>query len=369
MGDAPHIPLVDLGWQHDQVSEEVEAGFAALFASSAYVQGPQVREFEEAFSAFCGGAHCIGVANGTDAIELLLRSGDVGPGAEVLLPANTFVATAEAVARTGATPVLVDVDEHHLIDVAQVERRRTARTRAVVPVHLYGQHAAVAEVREAVASDVLVVEDAAQAQGATRHGQPIGAVGDGAATSFYPGKNLGAYGDAGAVLTVDEERAARVRLLADHGSPRKHVHEIVGWNSRLDSLQAVVLHAKLRHLPAWNERRRAIAQHYDSLLAAEPRIERPSVAEGNVHVWHLYVVQVDRRDEVLASLQAAGIGASVHYPRPVHLQPAFAHLDRPGSHPVAERAAGRILSLPMHPGLTDAQVERVAELLIEAVAR
>jgi len=365
------IPLVDLGAQHAAVAEDVAAGWAEVLARTAFVGGPQVAAFEAEYAAFVGVPHCVGVANGTDAIELALRALGVRPGDECVLPANTFVATAEAVARAGATPVLVDQadDGSYLIDVSAVDAVVGPRTRAILPVHLYGQPAPV-ELLRPIADRVgaSIVEDAAQAQGARRHGAGAGALGDAAATSFYPGKNLGAYGDAGAVLTGSAALAERVRLLREHGSPRKYEHSTLGFNSRLDTLQAVVLSAKLRRLAAWNSARRAAAARYDALLSDVDGVTRPVTLAGNEHVWHLYVVRVPDRDRVLKELQAAGIGAGIHYPTPVHLTAAFGYLGyREGAFPAAERAATELLSLPLYAEITAAQQERVVATLAAAL--
>jgi len=364
------IPLVDLSLQHEQVRDEIEEGFARVIATSAFIDGPDVEAFEREFAAYCGGGACVGVANGTDALELLLRSEALDDGSEVVLPANTFVATAEAVVRAGLRPVLVDCDEHHLLDAAQLRGALTPRTGAVIAVHLYGQQADLAAVSAALAGrPVAVFEDAAQAHGSLRCGQGIahGPGSSGAATSFYPGKNLGAFGDGGAVVTTDAARAERVRLLRNHGSPSKYVHAVLGFNSRLDTLQAVVLRAKLRRLAAWNGERRRTARLYDELLSGVDGVELPRTLPGNEHVWHLYVVQVDDRDAVLEELGRRGVRAGVHYPTPVHLQPAFGYLGYGrGDFPVSERAAGRILSLPMYPGMTEEQVRAVVDALAAA---
>ena len=366
------IPLVDLQAAHVEVAEEVATGFKRVLAETAFIGGPEVTAFEREYAAFAGVGHCVGVANGTDALELALRAVGVGPGDEVILPANTFIATAEAVARAGGRPVPADIDpETYLIDVDAANAAVTRATRAVVPVHLYGQHAPVERLRAALdGRNIAIVEDAAQSQGATRHGVPAGAGGI-AATSFYPGKNLGAYGDAGAVITDDEALASTVRTLGSHGGLRKYVHDVIGVNSRLDALQAVVLRAKLARLDSWNAARRAAAARYDELLARLD-VVRPVTAPGNVHVWHLYVVRVPaaRRDEILAALTAQGIGAGIHYPVPVHLTPAFAGLGHgPGSFPHAERAATEILSLPVYPQITAVQQERVVAALASALGR
>ena len=365
-----NVPLVDLRAQMAEIAVELAPEVERILSTAAFVGGPDVAVFERAYAEFVGVRHCIGVANGTDAIELALRALGVGPGDEVVVPANTFIATAEAVARAGATPVLVDVDQRTLlIDPALVAKAVTPRTRAVLPVHLFGQLAPVDEISSALAgTDVVIVEDAAQSQGATRHGVVSGALGRLASTSFYPGKNLGAAGDAGAVTTDDDELAERVRLLGSHGSPAKYVHDSLGFNSRLDTIQAVVLTHKLARLPAWNDRRRSAAARYDELLADLTDVVRPAQLEGNEHVWHLYVVRVPRRDEVLARLNAEGIGAGIHYPVPVHLTGAFADLGHgEGDFPETERAAAQILSLPIFPHITAEQQERVVSVLGDAL--
>jgi len=367
------IPLVDLGAQHAAVAEEVAEGWRQVLAKTSFIAGPQVAAFESEYAAFTGARHCVGVANGTDAIEIALRALGVGPGDECILPANTFIATAEAVSRTGATPVLVDCadDGTFLIDIAATEAALTPRTRAVIPVHLYGQAAPVERLLPlAESTGAWVVEDAAQAQGARRGGRSAGTLGHVAATSFYPGKNLGAYGDAGAATTDSGELAARMRMIADHGSRRKYDHEVVGFNSRLDTLQAVVLSAKLRRLAEWNAARQTAARRYDQLLAGVSDVIRPRVLDGNEHVWHLYVVRVPDRDRVIKELHAAGIGAGIHYPVPVHLSAAFAGLGYDdGAFPMAERAAREVLSLPLFPQITPAQQERVASVLTAALRR
>ncbi|HEY1324899.1 MAG TPA: DegT/DnrJ/EryC1/StrS family aminotransferase, partial [Streptosporangiaceae bacterium] len=302
------IPLVDLAAQHAAVAAEVAEGWQQVLARTAFIDGPQVAAFESEYAAFTGARHCVGMANGTDAIEIALRALGISAGDECILPANTFIATAEAVCRAGATPVLVDCtgDGTYLIDTEAVEAAVTGRTRAIIPVHLYGQAAPVERLQPlATRIGAWVVEDAAQSQGARRNRAGAGALADAAATSFYPGKNLGAYGDAGAALTGSAEVAARMRVLRNHGSARKYEHQVMGVNSRLDTLQAVVLSAKLRRLAGWNEARRAAAQRYDTLLAGLNEVVRPQTLHGNEHVWHLYVVRVPDRDRVLKELQAA----------------------------------------------------------------
>jgi dTDP-4-amino-4,6-dideoxygalactose transaminase len=361
------IPFVDLSAQHAAIAGEVARGWQEVLDAAAFIGGPQVAAFEQEFAEFSMTRHCVGVGNGTDAIEIALRALGIGPGDECILPANTFVATAEAVCRAGARPVLVDCagDDTYLIDAAAVEAAITPRTRAIIPVHLYGQAAPAERLLPlAQRAGAWVVEDAAQAHGARRHGVCAGGLGHAAATSFYPGKNLGAYGDAGAVLTASDDLAARMRMIRDHGSPRKYEHEVFGVNSRLDTLQAVVLSAKLRRLAGWNAARREAAARYDAMLAAVPGVVLPRTADGNEHVWHLYVVRVPDRDRVLKELHAAGIGAGIHYRLPVHLTTAFSGLGYPeGAFPRAELTAGQILSLPIFPEITAAQQERVVSVL------
>ena len=362
------IPLVDLGLQHRRIADEVREGFDRVLATTSFILGPEAARFEQSFAEYCGVRHCAGVANGTDAIEIALRACGVGSGAEVVIPANTFVATVEAVVRTGATPVLADCDDTYLVSPEAVADRITPRTRAIVPVHLYGQVAPMKAIGDVAGDDVVVIEDAAQSHGAAQDGRSAGSFGRAAATSFYPGKNLGAYGDAGAVLTDSDEIAEAIRAIRNHGGTAKYEHRVFGVNSRLDGLQAVVLSVKLARLNAWNAERREAAHRYDDLLADLPQVTLPRTAPGNEHVWHLYVVRVPRRDDVLAALNAAGIGAAIHYPAPVHQLGAFRDLGRgPGSFPLAEQYAGGILSLPIYPGVTAAQQERVVDVLRSAM--
>jgi dTDP-4-amino-4,6-dideoxygalactose transaminase len=368
------IPLVDLAAQHAQIAEEVAHGWQEVLAAAAFISGPQVAAFERDYARFTGVRECAAVANGTDAIEIALRALRIGPGDEVVLPANSFIATAEAVCRTGATPVLVDCadDDTYLMDMDAAVAAVTPRTRAFIPVHLYGQAAPVERLTKAAEqAGAAILEDAAQSHGALRYGRGAGALGHLAATSFYPGKNLGAYGDAGAVLTDSAELAGMIRLLRDHGSPRRYVHEVLGVNSRMDTLQAVVLSAKLRRLARWNESRRVAAASYTEALLGLDEVVRPHTLEGNVHVWHLYVIRVPDRDRVLAELNAAGVGAAIHYPVPIHRSGAFradgSHSRPAGIFPVAERTAPELLSLPLFPGITPEQQDRVVETLTKAL--
>lgn len=364
------VPFLDLAAQQAEIADEVLPVWQRMFETAGFIGGDEIAGFEREYTDYIGVAHVIGVSNGTDALELAYRAVGVGAGDEVIMPANTFIATAEAVSRIGAVPVFVDVDEDYLlIDPDAVEAAITERTRVIVPVHLFGQTAPVERIRPiADKYGLVVVEDAAQAQGASSSAGRAGALARIAATSFYPGKNLGAAGDAGAVITDDAHAAALIRNLAAHGSSTKYVHAHIGMNARLDAIQAPVLRAKLRRLDGWNAARRAAADRYAKLLADIDGVRLPAVRPGNTDVWHLYVVQVDERDRVLANLSAAGIGAAIHYPTPLHLTAAYESLGyRAGQFPIAEAAAKRILSLPMFPHLTAEQQWQVSQSLRAAV--
>jgi dTDP-4-amino-4,6-dideoxygalactose transaminase len=362
------VPLVDLAVQHREIAEEVRAGFDRVLADGDFVLGREVDSFETRFAQFCGVQHAVGVGTGTDALELALRGGGIQPGDEVIVPANTFVATAEAAVRAGAAVRLVDCDENFLIDPGAVVAAIGPRTRAIIGVDLYGQSAPMELLRNVAGPDILLVEDAAQSQGARRHGKRAGALGDVAGTSFYPGKNLGAYGDGGAVLTDSDEIADHIRRLRNHGGTRRYEHLEIGTNSRLDTLQAVVLSAKLARLDGWNAARRDAATYYTQSLAGLPGVIAPRTADGNEHVFHLYVIRVPQRDRILAMLRDAGIGAAVHYPAPLHRLGAFAHLGiAAGAFPMAERLSTEILSLPIYPGITREQQDKVVESLSKAL--
>jgi dTDP-4-amino-4,6-dideoxygalactose transaminase len=363
-----NVPLVDLAWQNEEIAVEVEKGMGRVIADAAFIRGPQVGEFELAFAEFIGVRHCIGVGSGTDALELSIRALGLGPGDRVIVPANSFIASALGVLRAGAEVVLVDcAPDTLLIDLDQAaEAAKDPAVRAVMPVHLYGQ---MAECETLDLPDhVVMIEDAAQSQGATRHGKGSGSFGRIAGTSFYPGKNLGAYGDAGAVLTNDDELSSTVRKLGNWGSDVKYHHPEPGFNSRLDTIQAVVLSAKLSRLVAWNEARSVAAKRYEQMLIEDERVVLPLVVEGNTHIWHLYVIRVPDRDRVLGELNQAGVGAGVHYPVPMHLQGALSELGYgPGEFPVTEGAASQILSLPIYPGINEAQQEHVVDALRRAL--
>ncbi len=365
------IPFLDIASQQAEIAHEVLPVWQAQFNAASFIGGAEVAAFEAEYAAYIGVQHVIGVSNGTDALELAFRAVGVEPGDEVIMPANTFIATAEAASRIGAVPVFVDVDpDYLLIDPAAVEAAITSRTKVIAPVHLYGQTAPVEEILPiAEAHGVSLVEDAAQSQGATSVAGRAGALGRVAGTSFYPGKNLGAAGDGGAVMTDDAEIAAFIRNVAAHGSSVKYVHDRIGMNARLDAVQAPVLRAKLRRLDAWNAARRDAAARYGELLAEVEGVSAPTSRPGSDDVWHLYVVQVEDRAAVMADLAAAGIGVAIHYPTPVHLTAAYAGLGhQQGEFPVAEAAADRILSLPMYPHLRADQQERVVAALQASVA-
>lgn len=366
------IPLVDLKTNYLAIETEVRAAVERVLSSGLYIGGPEVEAFEREYAAFTGVKHCVGVANGTDALELLVRAAGLQSHDEVLVPANSFIASALAVERAGAKVRLVDCTWDALLDVDACEARMTPDVRAVMPVHLFGQCAPMEAVMAFAAKHGLkVLEDAAQSQGASRHGTSAGGFGLGAGTSFYPGKNLGAYGDAGAVLTNDDAIAKQVRALRNYGSEVKYSHPETGFNSRLDPIQAAVLRVKLTHLAQWNEQRRAAARRYDELLAGVKDVTRPVTLAGNVPVIHLYVVRLPeaKRDAVLKHMQAAGVGVALHYPTPIHLQGAFQHLGhQAGDFPVAESLSRQMLSLPLYPELTAEQQARVVTGLSEAMA-
>ncbi len=365
------IPFVDLQSQGRELLPEFDAAFRSVVDRAAYTLGPEVADFESAFARLCGCSRAIGVSSGTDALKLAYTAVGVRPGDEVVMPVNTFIATAEAASHIGATPVFVDcLAETANMDPEKLADACTDRTRAIVPVHLYGQPADMRAIREfAVDRGIPVVEDACQAHGATWEGRPVGCLGAAAAFSFYPGKNLGALGDGGAVTTNDARVADQIALLRNHGQSDKYTHAVVGYCDRLHNLQAAFLSVKLPYLVESNAKRRAAAALYDRLLAGVAGVDPVGHRDDVEHVYHLYVVQVDGRDAVRAALDSAGIDSGIHYPVPLHLTPAYRYLGyAPGDFPVAEGMAGRILSLPMHPYLTGGQIEYVVEALRTAVA-
>ncbi len=367
----PLVPFVDLKAQYQAIKSEVEAAISRVVESGRYILGPEVENFEKDFAEYVGARFCVGVNSGTSALQLALMAAGVGVTDEVIVPANTFFATAETVSTAGARPVFVDADSvAYTIDVSKIENAVTARTRAIIPVHLYGQPADLDPIFEiARRHNLIVIEDAAQAHGAEYKGRRVGALGDIGCFSFYPAKNLGAYGDAGAIVTDDDMVARRLRLLRDHGSDRKYYHEIVGYNFRLETLQAAVLTVKLRHLESWTRLRRHHAAQYHELLKTSSLV-LPRELEYSRHVYHLYVVQSDRRDELQRKLAAAGVQTGIHYPVPIHLQPAYSSLGyRAWDFPETEKQSQRVLSLPMFAELTDGQINLVVEALKQREAR
>ena len=346
--------------------EQLDAAIAAVIDASAFAGGPFVAQFEKEFAAYCGAAHAVGVGNGTDALWFALLAAGVGPDDEVITVPNTFMATVEAISFCGARPVFVDIDEAtYTLDPGLLEKAITARTKAIIPVHLFGQCAEMDPILEVAARRrIPVIEDACQAHGAGYKGRKAGSMGLAGCFSFYPGKNLGALGEAGAVVTNQAELAEKVRVLRDHGQVRKYCHSHIGWNGRMDGIQGAVLSVKLKQLDVANLRRRSHALLYDQLLGDTEEVTLPAQARASQSVYHIYAVRVKDRDQVLQSMAEKGISCAIHYPIPVHLQEAYRFLGRGrGSYPVAERCAGEFLSLPMFPELTKEQIHAVAEEL------
>ncbi len=372
-GDAPahprvRVPFIDLTRIDERVCTEILADVADLLDTGRFTNGAQVARFEDAFAAYCGASHCVGVGNGLDGLRLGLQALGVGPGDEVIVPAQTFVATWEAVSQVGATPVPVDVSDHDYdLDPELIEAAVTERTRCIVPVDLFGQLADAKRVREvADRLGLAVVEDACQAHGARRDGSPPGAFADLAVFSFYPSKNLGAAGDAGAVVTDDAELAERLRMLREHGQRRKYAHDVIGWTSRLDTIQAAVLLRKLPHLDGWNRERREVASRFLEALDGVGDLRLPRVPAGSEPVWHVFVVLSSRPDALLDFLRGRGVDAGRHYPSPPHLTEAYRSLGyAKGSFPAAERIADSCVSLPIFPGMTDAEVDAVTSAVTD----
>ncbi len=364
MPETLHVPMVDLAAQYARIRAEVDAAVARVVASAQFIGGEECAAFEREFAAYCGVAHACGVANGTDALILALRAYGVGPGDEVVTVANTFVATGEAVLLNGARPVWVDVDpESFTMDPAAAARALTSRTKLILPVHLYGQPADMAPILDLARRKGLpVLEDAAQAHGATIAGKRAGSFGHAATFSFYPAKNLGAWGDAGIVVSDDADFVARVRQIANHGGgAHRYDNVVLGTNSRLDALQAAVLRVKLRHLDEWNRERRLRAEAYTRSFADTPEVAAPRERPDTRSAWHLYTIRVADRDGLAAHLKARGIATAIHYPKPLHLQPGMAAAGgRAGDLPVSERLAQEVLSPPLYPELPLETLERIA---------
>lgn len=365
------VPFVDLKAQYLSLKDELDETILKVVSETAFVAGRYVATFETAFAEYIGTEHCIAVANGTDAIEIALAALGIGAGDEVIVPANTFFATAEAVSNVGAAPVFVDCEPNfYNIDTARIDEKITSRTKAIIPVHLYGLPAEMdAVLAIAKRHGLRVLEDCAQSHGANYKGQRTGTLGDIATFSFYPGKNLGAYGDAGAIVSNDAELAERCRLIANHGQPAKYKHTVVGRNSRMDGIQGAVLSLKLRHLDGWLDARHHNAARYTELLA-NAGIALPSAPEYSTHTYHLYVIRVAARDTVAAKLNEAGIDTGLHYPAALPFLDAYAHLGhQPTEFPVAHSQMGELLSLPMYAELSDEMIVHVCEVLKRSISR
>jgi dTDP-4-amino-4,6-dideoxygalactose transaminase len=365
------VPLLDLKAQYASIREEVESALAEVFDSQQFILGPQLRALEDEIAGYVGTRFAVGVGSGTDALLLTLRAFEIGPGDEVLVPAFTFFATAEAVSLLGATPVFADIrPDTFTLDPEDAAAKITERTRAIVPVHLYGQAADMQPILElARRRNLRVIEDNAQALGATYHGRRTGSLADAGCISFYPTKNLGAWGDGGMVVTDSEQLAQRLGSLRDHGTSSKYRSEEIGWNSRLDEIQSAVLRVKLRHLDGWNRQRRSHAATYDNLLEPLHAVIAPKLGGWGEHVFHQYTVRAPHRDTVQKALAEQEITTGVYYPVPLHLQPAYAALNcKPGSLPQSERACAEVLSLPIHPELSQDHLAHVARVLSEALA-
>jgi dTDP-4-amino-4,6-dideoxygalactose transaminase len=365
------VPFLDLKRHHAPLRDEFNSAIQEVIEEGAFAGGPYVTRFEAGFAAYCDCSYAIGVGSGTEALWLSLLALGVGPGDEVITVPNTFMATAEAITYCGARPVLVDVDERtYTMDPAALEKVITAKTKAIIPVHLFGQPADMDPILEvAHERGLFVIGDACQAHGAEYKGRKVGTLGDAACFSFYPGKNLGAFGEAGAVVTDSAELQDKIRILRDHGQIRKYQHTMVGWNGRMDGIQAAVLSIKLRHLERGNQLRRSHAAHYDGVLDGIEEVIIPHRAPSAGHVYHIYAIRVPDRDEVMRILAEKGIECGVHYRVPIHLQEAYRSLGyQPGAFPISERCAKEFLSLPMFPELTPAQLKIVVQGVKEAVA-
>jgi dTDP-4-amino-4,6-dideoxygalactose transaminase len=363
------VPLLDVGAAYRELQQQCDEAYQRVMNSGWFVLGEEVAAFEAQFRAQCGAHHCVGTGSGLDALFLILRGYGIGPGDEVVVPAHTFIATWLAVSHAGATPVPVEPEEQSFqMDPQRIADALTARTRAILTAHLYGAIARMDAIRDlASRKGLLLIEDAAQAHGAAWKGAPAGSFGDAAAFSFYPSKNLGAFGDGGAVVTNDAELAQKIRALRNYGSTSKYIHQLQGYNSRLDTLQAAFLQVRLKHLVAWNARRKAVAAAYLKGLEKTPGCHLPYVPNEVESAWHLFVIRHHERDRLRRSLESRGIETAIHYPVPPHLSPAYANLGfKHGDFPITERLAGTVLSLPMGPHLSEAQVELVIQAVHES---
>ena len=366
-----NIPFLDLKAQYRTIKDEVHAAINKVIENTAFAGGPFVAAFEEEFAKFCGTGQAIGVGNGTDALWMALVALGIGAGDEVITTPNTFIATAEAISLAGATPVFVDIEEiTHNMNPAEIERAITNKTKAIIPVHLFGQPADMDPIMAIAQKHGLhVIEDACQAHGAEYKGRRAGSIGIAGCFSFYPGKNLGAYGEGGGIVTNDDALAAKMRMFRDHGQARKYYHDIIGWNARLDGIHGAVLSVKLKYLNNWNDARRKHAAAYTKGLATVEGIIVPREMEYARHVYHIYAVRVKERDKFMAYLNGKGIACGIHYPVPLHLQKAYSFMNKgPGSFPIAEKCAAEYVSLPMFAELTDEQVTYVVDQIKEYYA-
>jgi len=365
------IPFLSFSETNNTIRSAMLEAFTKVFDDHQYILGESVKKFEDEYALFNKVPHCIGVSNGLDALHLALKALGIGPGDEVIVPSNTYIATVLAVTYAGATPVLAEPDpETFNIDPTNISAAITGKTKAIIPVHLYGQSCNMDQVMALAGKhSIYVIEDNAQAQGSSYNGRLTGSIGQVNATSFYPGKNLGALGDAGAITTNDSELAEKIRILRNYGSQKKYYNKYIGYNMRLDEMQAAFLSVKLKHLVEWTVQRQEIARNYDESLKDIPGILLPKTTKGATHVYHLYVIRTERRDALQAFLLEKGIGTLIHYPVPPHLQEAYQHLGfRKGDFPVAEKMADTCLSLPLWPGLMASQVERVAACINEFIS-
>lgn len=362
-----NVPFVDLKSQYRSIKPEIDAAVQSVIDNTAFVGGKHVETFEKAFADKLGTANCVSCANGTDAIYITLKALGIGPGDEVITVANSWIATSETITQTGARPVFVDLDEYFHIDPAGIEAKITSRTKAVIPVHLYGQSTDVARIKLICdAHGLPMIEDCAQSHFATYKGKNTGTFGLAGTFSFYPGKNLGAYGDGGAIITDDADLARKARLFACHGSLKKHVHEIEGINSRLDGIQAAVLTVKLPHIDDWNKARHEHAVKYSELLAKVPQAQCPRLRPDAFHIFHVYSIRVPKRDELAEHLKSREVSTGIHYPVALPFMPAYSYLNhKPADFPVAHKCMGEILSLPMYPELTDEQIEYTVDAIRE----
>jgi dTDP-4-amino-4,6-dideoxygalactose transaminase len=363
------VPFVDLTAQYKALKRDIDNAIGRVVSSGRFIQGPEVSLFEKEFADFLGTSHCVGVNSGTDALILGMRAFGIGLGDEVIIPVNTYIATAIGASENGATPVFVDIDpDGYGMDLVELKKKLSPKTKAVIAVHLFGQPEKIDEIEEVIrrtGKKIYLIEDACQAHGATYQRKRVGTFGVFSAFSFYPGKNLGAYGDGGALVTSDGSVAERARMLREYGQRKKYIHESLGVNSRLDAIQAAVLRVKLPYLDRWNKKRQELADYYTKRLkSAVPSVTTPMWIPKRPSVFHLYIIQVDKRDSLLKRLHENGVESLIHYPIPLHLQGAYRYLGyKRGDFPRAEAAADRILSLPMHPDLTKRQVDYVVDTI------